>query len=262
MKSYSDELFFALEVCKNAGAIAMNYLEKGFDVANKSDGTEVTKADKECEAYIRDRISKAYPGDSLLGEEEGESAAITNGRQWIIDPIDGTSNYAKHMPIFATLLALEEDGEIVLGVVHAPAMAETYWAARGQGAFKNGMAISVSKIDSLSKGQVNYGEIKRLLSMGYWEGFTKIISNARRTRGFGDYLSFGTVFEGKADATIELGVKVWDLAPMKIIVEEAGGRFSDLSGGTSVREGSCVISNGLIHDEVLTMLKSSKAAIR
>jgi histidinol-phosphatase len=195
-----------------------------------------------------------------LGEEEG-GTAVSAGRCWIIDPIDGTYNYARGVPIFATLLALEINREIVLGVVNAPAMQETYWAEKGGGAFKNGLPIHVSNISDLAQSQLNFGDPARILKAGLWEGFSQIIQKTRRQRGFGDYLSFGTVFEGKAEATIEINVQLWDLAPMKIIAEESGGKYTDLEGKPTFSKGSCLVSNGLVHDEMLRLLTGVKSDV-
>jgi histidinol-phosphatase len=259
MKNHSNELFFAIEMAKSAGSIAMAHLRQGVSETIKADGTPVTVADKECEMLIRKRIKEMYPGDGILGEEEGAGGQAGSKRRWIIDPIDGTYNYARRMPIFATLIALEQDGEVVLGVVHAPAMQETFWAERGQGAYKNGLPMKVSAIDSLDQAQINFGGPNRILALGWWEGLTELVSKTLRQRGFGDYLNFSTVFEGKAEATIEVGVQIWDLAPMKVLAEESGGKFSDLKGGSSIKDGSCIVSNGKVHEAVLDILVSRKS---
>jgi len=259
MKNHSNELFFAIELSKSAGSIAMAHLRQGVSETLKADGSPVTIADKECEQLIRKRIKEMYPADSILGEEEGASGSSTSARRWIIDPIDGTYNYARHMPIFATLIALEQDGNVVLGVVHAPAMQETFWAEHGQGAYKNGLPMKVSSIDTLAQSQINFGSPSRILAQGWWDGLTDLVSKTVRQRGFGDYLNFSTVFEGKAEATIEIGVQIWDLAPMKVLAEESGGKYSDLNGGSSIKEGSCIVSNGRIHQEVLTTLTACKS---
>jgi histidinol-phosphatase len=259
MKNHSNELFFAIELAKAAGSIAMAHLRQGVEETLKDDGTPVTVADKECEQLIRKRIKDMYPDDGILGEEEGASGSSAAKRRWIIDPIDGTYNYARHMPIFATLIALEQDGDVVLGVVHAPAMQESFWAERGQGAYKNGLPMKVSSIDTLAQAQINFGSPSRILQHGLWDGLTDLVAKTVRQRGFGDYLNFSTVFEGKAEATIEVGVKIWDLAPMKILAEESGGKYSDLTGGSSIKEGSCIVSNGRIHQEVLNTLTALKS---
>ena len=252
----SGELAFALDVCLKAGAVAMSHFDRNIAVEEKSDGSPVTAADKQCERLIRESIADRFPDDAILGEEEGgDDAPLPKGRRWIIDPIDGTYNYARAVPIFATLLALEKDGEIVLGVVYNPAMNEIFWAEKGSGGFRNGKKINVSQIAEMKNSQFNFGALNRVKAHGLWDGFSELIGQTVRQRGFGDYLGFAHVFEGKAEAHLEVGVKVWDLAPMKIIVEEAGGQFSDLAGGKSIYTGSCLISNGLVHEQFLGILK-------
>src|SRR5262249_5035600 len=159
----------------------------------------VTCADKECEALIRQAIQDRFAEDGILGEEEGAADGVKSRRRWIIDPIDGTYGFARGIPIFATLLALEENGEIVLGIVHAPARAETFWAEKGRGAFKNGERIKVSSIDRIEDAHFCFGGINRIAASKYWSGFEKLIAKTARQRGFGDYLGFGLVFEGKAE---------------------------------------------------------------
>jgi histidinol-phosphatase len=256
------EMSFAIDVCKAAGEIAMSYFRKGVVSSAKSDGSPVTIADKECEQLIRDKIEQAFPADGILGEEHGASQATGGNRRWIIDPIDGTFNYALQIPIFSTLLALESDGEIVLGVVHAPAMQETFWAEKGQGAYKNGSKIQVSKCSEIAESWFNFGCPERIFKDGYWPGFTKVVQSTKRQRGFGDYLSFTLVFEGKAEATIETKVKPWDLAPMKILAEESGGKYSDLAGSNSIYTGSCLVSNTLLHEKFLSTLTVSQSVLQ
>ncbi len=258
-EAFSPELVFALDMCEQAGRIALASFIDGIETITKEDGSPVTAADKECERIIRQAITSRYPQDAILGEEEGESEGATQDgkkRKWIVDPIDGTYGYARGIPFFSTLLALEVDGQIVLGVVGAPAMGDMFWAEKGHGAFKNGMRIEVSDINELANSQLSFGGANRILAEGYWSGFTKLISGTSRQRGFGDYLGFAYVFEGKAEAHVEVGVKPWDLAPMKIIIEEAGGKYSDLSGGQSIYTGSCLVTNGQIHEKWLGMLLS------
>lgn len=256
-EAFSPELVFALDICEQVGRVALDHFIRGIEATAKEDGSPVTAADKQCERMIREAISARYPDDMILGEEEGATPGASHvvaektRRKWIIDPIDGTYGYARGMQVFSTLLGLEDAGEIILGVVCAPAMNHIYWAEKGKGAFKNGQRIKVSEFNTLGESQLSFGGINRILAMGYWPGFTKLVETTCRQRGFGDYLGFGYVFEGKAEAHFEVGVKPWDLAPMKIIVEEAGGKYTDLEGGDSIYTGSCVISNGLIHDKWL-----------
>ncbi len=254
----SQELSFALDICELAGATAMRYQKLGIGSEMKDDGTPVTAADKECERLIRQGIKQTFPDDDILGEEEGETVQSRSDRKWIIDPIDGTYNYARGVPIFSTLLALEAGGEIVLGVVHAPACNDTFWAEAGAGAYKNGERLRVSTTSQLAESQFNFGAPNRILEKGYWNGFTLLVASTYRQRGFGDYLGFSFVFEGKAEAMLEIGVKPWDLAPMKVIIVEAGGKYSDLEGGSSIYSGSCLVSNGYLHETILQMLTDGR----
>ncbi len=253
----SKELSFALSIARQAGDVALEYYRRGIDAVMKSDNTPVTAADRQCERLIREAIAREFPDDDILGEEEGEtkrSLTATAARKWIIDPIDGTYNYARQVPIFSTLLALEVHGQIVAGVVHAPAMGDTFWAEKGCGAYKNGRRIFVSDIDDIERSQFVFGAPIRILEEGFWGGLERIVRVTYRQRAFGDYLNFGQVFEGKAEAVLEIGVKPWDLAPMKVIAEEAGGRYADLQGGSSVYTGSCLVSNGILHEQFLKLL--------
>lgn len=254
--AFSKELVFALDICEQAGKVAMLHWSAGVKTISKDDGSPVTIADTECERMIRVAIQKAFPDDDMLGEEEGEAISSATSlesdknavdrkkRKWIIDPIDGTYGYARGLTVFSTLLALEEDGEIILGVVNAPAANETFWAEKGKGAWRNGERIEVSNCTDLSQSQFNFGGINRIYGKGLAGAMEKIAQQTAKQRCPGDYLSFAQVFQGKAEASLEIGVKPWDLAPMKIIVEEAGGTFSDMAGGKSIYLGDCLITNG------------------
>lgn len=250
----SREMKFALALLEKTGPVAMKYFSPDVQVTWKGDDTPVTAADKEIELIIRQELAQAFPDDLVLGEEHGATERAGATRRWIIDPIDGTYNFTRQTEIFATLLALEVEGKIVLGLIHAPAMNETYWAEQGLGAYLNGKRLQVSSIAELSRAQFVYGAPSRILDLGYWEGYSRIVKQTYRQRCVGDYLNFGWVFQGKAECALEMGVKPWDLAPMKILVEEAGGRYSDLDGGDSIYTGSCLVSNGLLHDEFRRLL--------
>jgi histidinol-phosphatase len=252
--SFSEELEFALSITKQAGEIALSYFHADIAISKKSDNSLVTEADKLCEQLIRRSIMKDFPADSILGEEEGETSGKgnkqnTKSRKWIIDPIDGTYNFARQIPIFATLLALEEDNEVVMGVIHNPAVKETLYAEVGKGAFRNGEAIHVSQIAKIEESQFVFGGANRILEEGFWEGFQQLLKATNRQRSFGDYLNFAYVFTGQAEAVLEIGVHPWDLAPMKIIAQEAGGRYFDLKGGESIYTGNCLITNSFLYDD-------------
>lgn len=250
----SQDLTFALKVCQEAGKLALAHFKRGVEVTMKPDKTPVTLADKECEKLIRSYIRQRFPDDDLLGEEEGSAETKGARRKWIIDPIDGTYNFARGIPVFSVLLALELDKEIVIGIVHNPAVNETYYAEKSCGAYRNDERLKVSNIDVMEDSQFLFGAPNRILEAGLWNGFTQLIKQSYRQRGLGDYLNFAYVFEGKAEAMIEVGLSPWDIAPMKIIAEEAGGRFTDLDGGDSVYKGSCLVSNGKLHEQYLNIL--------
>jgi histidinol-phosphatase len=192
------------------------------------------------------------------GEEYGSEG--TSNRRWIIDPIDGTKNYVRGIPVWATLLALEEDGVMRVGVCSAPALGHTWWAVRGGGAFADGAPIGVSKVSKIEDAQLCYSDFKWWEEFGLQREFDALAKRAWRTRGFGDFWSHILVAEGAADIAAEPIVALWDLAPLLVIVEEAGGRFTDLAGNNTADGGSAVATNGLLHDEVLRALAPGAAS--
>ena len=212
----------AVEAARAAGQVAMKYYRGGFEVMLKPDDTPVTQADREAERAIVELLGRAFPDYGVLGEEFGGA-----GRRdicWIVDPIDGTKNFVRRIPVWATLIALEEHGEITVGVIHNPVTGDLFSARRGGGAFLNGERIHVSDA-------------------------------TERQRGFGDYLGYALVAEGKADLYAELDLKPWDLAPCKLIVEEAGGRFTDWDGRPTIYTGTALATNGRLHDAALERLR-------
>jgi histidinol-phosphatase len=212
----------------------------------------VSEADHAAEQLIRDRLRSARPGDAVLGEEFGTDGG--GSRRWIIDPIDGTKNYVRGVPVWATLLALEEDGVMRVGVCSAPALGHTWWAARGEGAFADGAPIHVSKVRAVEDAHLCYSDFKWWEEYGLQSEFEGLARRVWRTRGFGDFWSHILVAEGAADIAAEPVVALWDLAPLLVIVEEAGGRFTDLAGVATADGGNALSTNGLLHDEVLAAL--------
>jgi histidinol-phosphatase len=224
-------------------------------VDTKPDLTPVSEADHAAEELIRDRLAEVHPGDALLGEEFG--TAGDSHRRWIIDPIDGTKNYVRGIPVWATLLALEEEGEMRVGVVSAPALGHTWWAARGAGAFADGHPIEVSGVARIEDAQLCYSDFKWWERYGLGSEFEELARSVWRTRGFGDFWSHILVAEGAADIAAEPVVALWDLAPLLVIVEEAGGCFTDLAGNRTAEGGNAVSTNGHLHDAVLQALATS-----
>ena len=248
-----------IDAAREAGEIALRYYRDGFDVTIKADRTPVTQADREAEQLIVERLGRAFPDCGFLGEEFGESGA--RDRRFIIDPIDGTKNFVRGIPVWATLLALEEGGEVTAGVVHAPALGEMFWARRGGGAFRNGERISVSGITRLAEAHLIHSSLRPLRQAGYWAGFAKLVDATDRQRGFGDYMGYTLVAEGKAEIYAEIyaegsGLKPWDLAPCKILVEEAGGVFTDLDGRATIYTASALATNGHLHEAALALLRA------
>ena len=248
------DLSFALELADLADAITTERFQADdLIVETKPDLSPVTEADRAVEQVLRKRIGEERPGHGVVGEEFG--ADDPGGARWILDPIDGTKNYLRGLPVWATLIALERDGRVEVGVVSAPALARRWWAARGDGAFVNGRRIRVSKVADLSDAVLSYASLTSWEQHGLGEQFLTLARSCWRTRGFGDFWSHMLVAEGAADLAVEPEVELWDLAAPQVIVEEAGGRFTDLGGTPTPAGGSVVSSNGLLHDRVLTTLR-------
>jgi histidinol-phosphatase len=223
-------------------------------VTTKPDLTPVTEADRSVERAIRGRIAIARPGHGVLGEEFGEEGA--GEWRWILDPIDGTKNYVRGIPIWATCIGLQRGDEMVVGVVSAPALGRRWWAARGEGAFADGQPIRVSAVADLADAQLSYDSVQGWDPHGRGEQFRGLARRCWRTRGLGDFWSHVLVAEGAVDVAAEPEVSVWDVAAVQVIVEEAGGRFTDLAGAARPDGGSAVSTNGFLHDEVLRALST------
>ena len=243
-----------IDAAKAAGEVALHYFRTNLTVETKADRTPVTKADRECETKITELLSVRFPAYGFLGEELGERPGTVNAR-WIVDPIDGTKNFIRGIPFFTTLIALEEAGEITAGVMYTPASKDLLYARKGQGAFANGQRVYVSDVADLRDAMLIHGGLKDLKVRPCWEPFLRLVEATARQRGFGDALGHSVVICGQAEVALEPEVKPWDLAATKILVTEAGGRFSDFAGTDSIYAGSAVISNGRVHDTVVNILQ-------
>jgi histidinol-phosphatase len=251
----------ALEAAQAAGAIALGYFRGTFQVSHKADQSPVTQADREAEQAIVERLGAAFPEMGFLGEEYGAQGSQT--RRWIVDPIDGTKNFVRGTPYWATLLALEEEGEVTLGVVHAPATGDLFWAQRGRGAFANGAPLRVSTVDRLTAATLVHSSLNLLRTTEggrYWDGFVRLVDRTDRQRGWGDYLAYTFVLRGQAEVVVEADLKPWDLAPFAVLFEEAGGRLSDFAGRRSIYSGTALGSNGRLHRDVLALLDPARGA--
>jgi len=242
----------AVEAARAAGEIAMRYYRGGVEVTIKPDRTPVTQADREAEQAITRMLGRAFPDWGFLGEEFGERGS--REIRWIIDPIDGTKNFIRRIPIWAVLIALEERGEITTGVVLNPVTGELFTARRGEGAFLNGERLRVSECEAMKDATVLHSGLRLVREAGHWDGFVRLFDAGSRTRGFGDYYGYGLVAEGKAEIYVEVDLKPWDVAPVKILVEEAGGRLTDFSGRPTIYGGTVLATNGRLHAEALRLL--------
>ncbi|MGH9276882.1 MAG: inositol monophosphatase family protein [Acidimicrobiales bacterium] len=233
-----------------ADAIALPRFGAGdLVVSTKPDLTPVSDADRSAERAIRRRLAEVRPDDAVIGEEFGASGS--GARRWVLDPIDGTKNFVRGIPVWACLVALEEDGVPVLGVVSAPALHRRWWASLGGGAYRDSKAIRVSAVGALADAQLSYDSLVEFEELGWGEAAHELERRCWRARGFGDFWSHVLVAEGAVDVAAEPDVSLWDVAPLLVIVEEAGGRFSDLSGRRRADGGSALSTNGLLHDPVL-----------
>jgi histidinol-phosphatase len=248
------DLALALHLADAADAITLErFRAQDLEVSSKPDLTPVSDADLAVEEALRALLAAERPDDAILGEEHGVTG--TGPRQWVIDPIDGTKNFVRGAPVWASLIALLVDGRVEVGVVSAPALGRRWWAARGEGAFADGTPIRVSSVGTLSDAFLSYSSLTGWADAGRLDGVLRLSETVWRTRAFGDFWSHVLVAEGADDASFEPEVSLWDLAPLQVIVEEAGGRFTSLDGEARPDGGSVVCSNGLLHDAVLAELR-------
>jgi histidinol-phosphatase len=249
---FESELAAAHEIADRAGEIAMSFFRHDPEVTWKPDATPVTEADIAVEAMIREELARRFPADAIRGEEGGIEG--DSDRMWIVDPIDGTRNYAAGIQIWANLLALRVDDEYVLGLANAPALDERYAATKGGGATWNDREIRVSDIATTAEGMVVLGDLEAWAGTPRGDGLMRLILGAKRNRGFGDFWGHMLVARGAAEVMIEPALAEWDFASLAVIVTEAGGRVTQVDGSPPVHGGSLVSSNGLVHDEVLAAL--------
>ena len=250
---YEEELAFAHQVADRAGELTLSYFRHDPEVTWKPDATPVTEADIATEAMIREQIRRRFPDDAIRGEEGGEEGGAegTSDRVWIVDPIDGTRNYAMGIQIWANLLALKVGDDYVLGLANAPGIGERYAAVKSGGATWNGEPMHVSDVASTADGMVVFGDVEAWRDTAQQERFLSVVQGAQRSRGFGDFWGHMLVARGAAVAMIEPELSEWDYAPLIVIVTEAGGRVTQVDGSPPVHGGSLVSSNALVHDEVL-----------
>ena len=256
-----DDLALALALADRADMLTRaRFGALDLRIDTKPDLTPVTDADRAVEADLRDVLARERPDDSVVGEEFGGTATFS-GRQWIIDPIDGTKNFVRGVPVWASLIALLEDGVPTVGVVSAPALQRRWWAARGQGAFvaidgAGPRRLSVSSVAQLDSASLSFSSLSGWAERGLRERFIELTDAVWRVRAYGDFLSYCLVAEGAVDIAAEPEVSVWDLAALDVLVREAGGSLSGLDGTAGPHRGSAVATNGRLHERVLSALRT------
>ncbi|MBB3035703.1 inositol monophosphatase family protein [Hoyosella altamirensis] len=259
MTDFTADLAVARDIADRADAITLaRFGALDLAVDDKPDLTPVSDADIAVEKMAREYLARQRPGDLVLGEEFGGDATF-EGRQWVIDPIDGTKNFVRGVPIWATLISLLEDGIPVVGVVSAPALSRRWWAAARQGSFRQLHSaqperISVSKVGDPSAASLSISSLSGWQERGIRDKLITFTDQVWRLRGYGDFFSYCLVAEGAVDIAAEPEVSLWDLAPLDIIVREAGGHFTSLEGVPGPHGGSAVATNGLLQDITLSAL--------
>lgn len=249
-----DELDLARELADIADEISCHAFYRSPEAFTKADGTLVTAADREIEGALRKRIGERFPGHAILGEEEGFQGDKSTPT-WVIDPIDGTNNFAWGIPIFATLIGLMIGRRTELGIASAGAMGERYEASRGSGATMNGNPIRVSSIDTIDEARICFSSWDGWAQADLEEEWTSLIRSAKRSRGFGDFWGHMLVARGAAEVMAEPILAPWDVYPLEVIVEEAGGRITSFDGDAFQGLGSCLTTNGALHEQILAALK-------
>jgi histidinol-phosphatase len=251
-------LVFAVAAARAAGQHTLKYFQRSLAVERKSDSSPVTIADREAEQLLRASIAAAYPDDGVLGEELGEAKG-TSGYRWILDPIDGTKSFISGVPLYATLVGLEKEGESVLGVILIPALDECVYAARGQGAWRTRagsqpIPARVSTRDRLADGLFVTSEVKTFVQLNRKEAYDRLQSAAWLTRTWGDGYGYLLVATGRAELMVDPKMSVWDAAAVQPVIEEAGGKFTDWTGRATIYGGEAIATNGLVHAEALALV--------
>ncbi|MBF6326973.1 histidinol-phosphatase [Nocardia transvalensis] len=260
MTEHSRDLELALRLADEADAITRaRFGALDLKVDSKPDLTPVSDADLAVEKAVRATLERERPADAVLGEEFGGTAEFT-GRQWVIDPIDGTKNFVRGVPVWASLIALLEEGVPVVGVVSAPALARRWWAATGAGAWTRfesdePRAISVSAVREVTAASLAISSLSGWRDRGLRDQLIALTDEVWRTRGYGDFFGYCLLAEGAVDIATEPEVSLWDLAPLDVLVREAGGAFTALDGTPGPHGGSAVATNGLLHDQILPRLR-------
>jgi histidinol phosphatase-like enzyme (inositol monophosphatase family) len=246
-------LEFSVVLARGAGDITLNYFRQQPETSTKSDGSYVTIADREAEAYLRGQINERFPEDGIVGEEEGETEG-RSGRRWILDPIDGTFAFVHGVPFYGVLIALEIDGEMSVGVINMPALGEIVSAAQGCGCFLNGELTRVSTTAKLEEALLLCTDFRAAAYHGFGRAVDFLQRTAKTSRTWGDCYGYVLVATGRADVMLDPVMNLWDCAPLLPIMEEAGGTFADWRGVRTVDGGNAIATNKLLFDEVMQLI--------
>lgn len=253
----SQFLAVALEAAAKAESVIMDYYSSGVASELKSDGTPVTVADTEAERIIIETITSEFPDHGFLGEESGDTHS-SSPYVWIIDPIDGTKNYIRHIPLFGTQIALMKADELILGISNIPAMNELLYAEKGKGVFLNDEQTNVTAVNQISDAMISHGGMDAFGERGVLENLCNLAMDAARIRSFGDCYMYHLLASGRVDSVIEAAISIWDIAALTVIVEEAGGRVTDLQGKTIDKNTDSILAtNGFLHQQILTRFEKT-----
>lgn len=246
----SNELQAALAAARAAGEVIQSMYRSNLAIEMKDDRSPVTEADRRSEEVIRDVLTKRFPSYGFYGEETGRHAADAEN-VWLVDPIDGTKSFVRECPFFSTQIALLRAGELVAGVSSASAYGELAWAERGGGAYLDGRRIAVSRIATLDQAILSTGNLRSLAARPQWARFGALVGKVNRLRGYGDFVHYHLLARGALDVVVESDVNILDIAALTVIVREAGGVFTDLTGGpVGLGTTTVLASNGLLHEAV------------
>jgi histidinol-phosphatase len=250
----ADDLALALALADVADALALPAFDRGAAAVAKADGTPVTEADRAVERALRERLGAERPEDAILGEELGEAGAAA--RRWVLDPIDGTEYFARGIPVWGTLIALEDAGGPLVAVVSAPALRRRWWAARDRGAYRDGQRIAVSRVATVAEAFVAHAN----LYLGFEVDADPLLRAARLSGGYESFLALMLCAEGAVDAAFAPRGFLWDLLPAQLIVEEAGGRFTDFDGRRTAAGRGAIAANPVLHADLLARLQASASS--
>lgn len=250
-------LNIAREAAAAAAEVIRHYYGRDIAIETKADESPVTIADREAERVIHEIISRACPDHAFFGEETGRSGDINAPYRWLVDPIDGTKSFVRRQPFFSTQIALLHEGEVIVGVSCAPVFGEEAWAVRGGGAMLNNECVRVSDISDVSSASLSAGNTASLArSHEAWERYGKLLQQVNRVRGYGDFYHYHLLARGAIDVVVESDLNILDVAALSLIIEEAGGRFTTLSGSDIHQEmRSALASNGRLHETVLKQVQ-------